>query len=157
MNIFILHKNPKIAARYHCDKHVVKMMTESVQLLSNTLHFLNLPAPYKKTHYNHPCSIWARSSLQNYQWLCKLAEALGQEFEYRYGKKHQAHLTFRAKIPYQVPLPNCGLTEFANATPYKNAKDLVKAYQKYYIYHKKHIAKWSKRRKPQWYKKRNEK
>ena len=34
MNIFILDDNPVIAAREHCDKHVVKMIVELGQLLS---------------------------------------------------------------------------------------------------------------------------
>lgn len=33
MNIFVLDKNPIIAAQYHCDKHVVKMIVEYGQLL----------------------------------------------------------------------------------------------------------------------------
>jgi len=30
MNIFLLDKNPEKCAKYHCDKHVVKMILESV-------------------------------------------------------------------------------------------------------------------------------
>ena len=33
MNIFVLHLQQKLAAQYHCDKHVVKMLLETVQLL----------------------------------------------------------------------------------------------------------------------------
>lgn len=33
MNLFILHLNPDLAARYHADKHVVKMLLEACQLL----------------------------------------------------------------------------------------------------------------------------
>ena len=34
MNIFHLHKVPKVCAEYHCDKHVVKMILETAQMLS---------------------------------------------------------------------------------------------------------------------------
>ena len=34
MNIFHLHEDPKICAEYHCDKHVVKMILETAQMLS---------------------------------------------------------------------------------------------------------------------------
>ena len=34
MNIFYLDSDPRIAAKYHCDKHVVKMILESGQMLS---------------------------------------------------------------------------------------------------------------------------
>ena len=37
MNIFILHKDPIKAAQDQCDKHVVKMIVESAQMLS-TVH-----------------------------------------------------------------------------------------------------------------------
>ena len=33
MNIFYLDRNPKVAAEMHCDKHVVKMILESAQML----------------------------------------------------------------------------------------------------------------------------
>ena len=33
MNIFVLDKNPKKAAEYHCNKHVVKMILESCQMV----------------------------------------------------------------------------------------------------------------------------
>lgn len=39
MNIFVLHPNPKKAARWHADKHVVKMLLESVQMLY-TAHWI---------------------------------------------------------------------------------------------------------------------
>lgn len=34
MNIFVLHRHPRTAARDHCDKHVVKMIVEYAQMLS---------------------------------------------------------------------------------------------------------------------------
>ena len=90
MNIFVLHTNPKIAAQMACDKHVVKMVSESVQMLSTTMHSVGLEGPWKKTHANHPCTIWARESLQNYQWLWDHANSLGEEYTHRYNKKHKS-------------------------------------------------------------------
>ena len=37
MNIFVVDKNPKIAARSLCDQHVVKMLIENCQMLSAVL------------------------------------------------------------------------------------------------------------------------
>ena len=37
MNIFILNNDPVLAAQEQCDKHVVKMIVESAQMLS-TVH-----------------------------------------------------------------------------------------------------------------------
>lgn len=42
MNIFFLDRNIRKCAAYHCDKHVVKMILESTQLLSTALHLNGL-------------------------------------------------------------------------------------------------------------------
>ena len=58
MNIFVLHKNPKKAAQYHHDKHVVKMILESAQMLCSVHWVMGSDgAPYKLAHKNHPCCI----------------------------------------------------------------------------------------------------
>ena len=38
MNIFVLDKDVKLAAQYHCDKHLVKMITEHNQILGSIAH-----------------------------------------------------------------------------------------------------------------------
>lgn len=62
MNIFVLDYNPKLAAQYHCDKHVVKMILESTQIVCSVANELGIETPYETTHYNHPCTVWARES-----------------------------------------------------------------------------------------------
>jgi hypothetical protein len=119
MNIFYLHHDPKQAAEWMVDKHVVKMILESAQLLSTAHRVLDgrmviydkyvdgsLPPRYRKskkwelddfrdnvlykaTHVNHPSAVWVRQSLENYQWLVDHFYALMDEYEYRYGKKHK--------------------------------------------------------------------
>ena len=97
MNIFFLDWDPEVCAQYHVDKHVVKMILESCQLLY-TCHWTALAdgtpeylastpngTGYKPTHRNHPCSIWLRESLDNYLWLLRLARALVDEYHFRYG------------------------------------------------------------------------
>jgi hypothetical protein len=37
MNIFVLDLDPRRCARYHCDFHVGKMITETAQILSTVL------------------------------------------------------------------------------------------------------------------------
>ena len=37
MNIFAINENPIVAAQEQCDKHVVKMIVESAQMLSTCL------------------------------------------------------------------------------------------------------------------------
>ena len=73
MNVFYLDKDPVLAASYHCDKHCVKMIVESAQLLSTAHRLLDEDDAhsnlYKVAHKNHPSTIWVRSSLENYTWL----------------------------------------------------------------------------------------
>ena len=95
VNFFFLDKNPKLNAQFYCDKHVNKIMIEICQLLSNVLHNnTNLKPPYKKTS-NIPITLapykWANYSKGNYIYLLNLAEALLNEYKYRYNKKEHNH------------------------------------------------------------------
>ena len=86
MNIFCLHDDPFLAAELLCDQHVSKMILESTQLLNNTL-----PKElrfYRTTHYNHPCSVWARTCTANARWLYDYTVALHTRYE-RSGKVHK--------------------------------------------------------------------
>ena len=71
MNIFYLDKCPKKAAQVQYNKHVVKMILESAQMLCTAHHHYGHSdnVPYKKAHYNHPSTIWARENHYQYQWL----------------------------------------------------------------------------------------
>lgn len=169
MNIFYLDKDPKKAAKYHCDKHVVKMILESAQLLSSA-HYKNKirvfpkgsynknnpQGIYKLTHENHPCSKWVKKSSGNYLWLCELADNLLKQYTLRYKKKHACHSMiewFKEFIPNHIPIgkmtrPCCVVAEdcfFPGNT--------VKSYRIYYVKYKSSIARWDKGvEEPQWYK-----
>jgi len=151
MNIFILDKDPVIAAKYCCDKHVVKMIVESVGLLSNAMWSIVGYGPYKKSHYNHPCSIWARSSLENYQWLWLHCHALGKEYTERYNKFHKSHQTLLKDVPFELSFEKKDLTPFMNCTPYKDIADIVEAYRHYYRIDKRYFAKWKNNNCPDWF------
>ena len=85
MNIFFLDFDTNKCAEYHCDKHVVKMILETAQLLCGVHHMViherlsNDQVPYKLSHKNHPCAIWTRESLSNYLYLCDLGLELCKE------------------------------------------------------------------------------
>ena len=79
MNIFVLHQNPITAAKMQHNKHVVKMILESSQMLCSAYDPKYKP-PYKRAFYNHPCTIWARTSKANYNWLLIHAIALSNEY-----------------------------------------------------------------------------
>lgn len=152
MNIFVLDLDVEKCAKYHCDKHVVKMITEYVQLLSTCLHYYGFDAPYKPTHLNHPCNVWVRSSIENYQWLYALTEALHSEYRHRYGDKiHLAYKKMKESVPYNPKFNPEKMTKFPNCSPYKEIEDVVWAYRLTYMTTKRHFMKWTNRSKPDWF------
>lgn len=177
MNIFLLSYDPRVAARYHCDKHVIKMLLESVQLLWTAQHvaaamagtsILDLEsAPttlssggrqhgYKPTHRNHPCAVWVRTSITNYRWLVLLAEALAAEYHYRWPARTAPHAC-EAHVAWlkthEPPLPRIQLTEPAQAMPpeFKEAYP-VYAYRAYYLGAKAAagLLRYTRREPPEW-------
>jgi len=123
MNIFVLDEDPKVAARMQCDKHVVKMIVESAQMLCTTHRYLDgkewidrskngrkitrwdhwsdyadacyRPMLYKSVMLNHPCTIWTCKSLDNYDWHVEHALELCAEYDRRYRKIHATEKILR--------------------------------------------------------------
>ena len=120
MNIFILSENPVEAAQFQCDKHVVKMVVESAQMLSTVHRILDgtlMRAPsksgktmskhwihpdktldetlYKAVHMSHPCTVWTMQTNTNYRWHYEHFCALCDEYTYRYGRIHATNLKLR--------------------------------------------------------------
>jgi len=168
MNIFYVHHNPHSAAMALCDKHVVKMLTESLQLLSNAHHIHGTQGfddvLYKPTHLHHPCSKWVAATYGNYRWLWDHANALNREYTLRYAKFHKAWNTTifnsmncrgyylytpplaltRANVDFYVP-PMC------MPDKYKLYNEPVISYRSYYIEEKSKFAKWRYTSPPDWY------
>lgn len=144
MNIFFLHLDPRICAMYHVDRHVVKMILETCQLLCTAIWLCGDEAPYKKTHENHPSAKWARASKKNWQWLHSLGLALCKEYTHRYGKTHKSEKALRSLTC--PDLPDLDFTEPPQAMPneYKH-KNTITAYRNYYILGKHHLHMWKKR------------
>ena len=93
MNIFYLHHSPYLAAKVQYNKHVVKMILESAQMLCTAHHVYGNDeqkqnVPYKEAHLNHPSTRWTRLCRANYRWLYLHMLALGNEYTKRYGKTH---------------------------------------------------------------------
>ena len=145
MNIFYLDEDPKLAAIYQYNKHVVKMILESAQMLCTAHHCImgdDADVPYKIAHKNHPSTIWARQSGENYAWLYHHMMALGEEYSVRYGKKHLSITKCEDKLSI-LPggILETGLTEMPQCMPdeYKD-KCSVQAYWNYYIGEKHTVA-----------------
>lgn len=177
MNIFALSTDPLESARMMCDKHVVKMIIETAQLLSTAHRMIdgveytdrttngrrikrwlhpnpNLEATlYKASHINHPSAVWTRTSNNNYNWLYHHFYGLCHEYTYRYGKIHLTQtklLDILENVPYNIPVGY--LTNIPQAMPDKYKGEwFVKAYRKYYVGEKYGFAKWTKRPQPSWW------
>jgi hypothetical protein len=156
MNIFLLDWDVKKCAEYHCDKHVVKMILETAQLLCGVHHMteqVTEQVPYKLSHKNHPCAIWARESLTNYLYLCELGLELCKEYTYRYEKRHKSQDVIEWCITNKSQISDKGFTKPALAMPdeYK-VSDAVESYRNYYKGEKHQIFAWKKRDIPLWLK-----
>ena len=157
MNIFILDYDTKKCAQYHCDKHVVKMILETAQLLCGVHHMtpqVTPQVPYKLSHKNHPCAIWARESLSNYLYLCDLGLELCKEYTYRYGKRHKSQQVIEWCMINKPQIPDIDFTTPPKAMPdeYK-VIDVVESYRNYYMGAKKNFAVWKNRNIPEWFSK----
>ena len=143
MNIFYLDKDPIAAAVVQYNKHVVKMILESAQMLCAAHHILGNPddVPYKLAHKNHPCTIWVRENSLHYDWLYEHMMALGDEYTARYNKTHMSidkckHLNIHPRnIPHETfeQPPQCMPDEYKDECS-------VQAYWNYYIGEKHVVA-----------------
>lgn len=179
MNIFILDRDPRVAASMVCDKHVNKMIIESAQMMS-TVHRMLDGTPerrpsvsgktmqtyyvfgderdelyYLAVHKFHGCTKWTAESKANYEWHYEHFCGLADEFKYRYGKDHKTFLKLSemlSKPPQNIP--DVGLTPFYQAMthfPMCFHEDAVTAYRNYY-HAAKQFAKWEKGRPaPDWW------
>jgi hypothetical protein len=150
MNIFVLDNDIKKCAKYHCDRHVIKMLLEGVQILCAVCSKTGIKVPYRATHQQHPCILWAEESIQNWRWLKKLVIALNEE----YKRINHKSFTVAARL-VEPKLANLGLTDFYQVMPreFYVVGDPVTVYRRYYICGKKSIAKWTRRRVPRWFRK----
>ena len=179
MNIFYLDRNPTKAAKYHVDKHCVKMILESAQLLSTAHRVLDGLGPakvfnpetnrsvtrywlpdererllYNATHINHPSAKWCRATKENYNWLGLLLANLCSEYTYRYGKVHKCQETGLVAYLMLVPPKNIPDGPFTDPTPampdqYKIPGDGVQSYRNYYNGEKQRMFSWKKRPVPE--------
>ena len=181
MNIFVLDTDPVKAAQQQCDKHVVKMIVESAQMLSTAHRILDgdiYTGPsksglrtvnkwkhpdshldsklYQAVHTKHPCTIWTMQSACNYEWHYQHFIALCKEYSYRYIKMHETESKL-GHVLKQHPknISNRGLTPFALAmksNPECMFDDPVKSYRAFY---KTKLArfsmKWTCRETPEWF------
>jgi len=169
MNIFAVHRNPVIAARSLCDKHLSKMTTECAQMLVSALIRHDCPTSEltltqrHNGYTNHPSTLWCGDTQENYRWLCLHGLALAYEYEARYQQPNKPRLQHGSKQPIKhmcgliTHIPKGELTPFAriiNKEDYPMLNDeavwpnAVLAYRAFYMLDKKISAKWGGDRTP---------
>lgn len=179
MNIFYLDSDPKLCAEWSVDRHCVKMILETAQLLSTAHRLLDgvetsgvsasgrkkkiwaLPDErndilYSATHVNHPCAVWCRESNNNYNWLWCLLRAYLTEYTYRYGKIHKIEQTGLHEHLRMLPT-NINVGYFTQPPSCMDAKYIISDdarvnYKNYYKIGKAHLHAWKKREVPEWMK-----
>jgi len=161
VNIFILDNDPIQAAKYLCDKHVVKMAVESAQMMASALRrhgatdidmpFTKAGKPYKGGYPNHPCTRWAGDTSDNFVWLGIHGLAICDEYTFRYEKYHACRDAILHMMKFANYLPDEPRTPFAQAMPDEfQCDDSVVAYRTYYV-HGKSWASWRRSVKPTWF------
>ena len=173
MNVFCLDRDPTKAAEMMCDKHVVKMIIETCQILSAVIdvNYIDehrakgwkskpsqqLGCPnYPPAHVKHPATLWAIEARGNAVWLCKHLRELCRQYYLRYDNK--SHKLEGCTQIYEAQLQYCKFkqerkTEFVQAITDKrwHRKDPVEAYRTYYNMEKFTFAKWKLGNKPEWF------
>ena len=160
VNLFYLDKNPRLCAKYYCDKHVNKIMIEILQILSQIHHDMGeLEPPYKKCMAVKPNLgpyVWATKSKANYKYCADLAYYLLEEYRFRYDKtEHKCESAIKwlsENIPKSIV--NERRTKFIltdNIKSYGEYFNVVDASRYNYVDFKCKTDKWTKRSKPEWY------
>lgn len=175
MNIFAVDENPQTAGMSLPDKLVVKMPTESLQLLTpwafNTFG-VKIEKPgengqlalleSEKRFYgikgfaHHPCAKWLYESPSNVHWLLEHAFGMTQEYWERYNKYHGTlhGLNEIRTLVYKNfnKADSKDHTPFVQAMPeqYKDTSNPVQAYRNY-LMGAKGYAEWRYCKPPAWW------
>ncbi len=155
MNVFAVDRDPVRAARALCDRHVVRMTLETAQILCTVARTrFGQRAPYRATHPNHPCVVWAAARRANWDWLVAHGLALADEYERRFGRVHASRAVI-ARVARRGPSPSAirRRQPFAQVLPEQyRGPDAVGAYRRYYAGDKARFATWRPpSRPPRWW------
>ena len=147
MNIFFLHKDPSRAAKAQCDKHVVKMVLETTQMLSTAARRQGHDVGYQSAYPKHPMTIWVGDTRDNFCWTLQHAIELSKEYTVRYSKLHASQKVIDNIHEYYPNISFDNITEPPQCMPDEfKCDNYVRAYRDYYIYK---IGEW--KRPPKWF------
>jgi hypothetical protein len=170
MNLFVLDEDPVIAAKYHADKHVVKQILETFQMMGSAvirhgaqpeqMPLTSKGTPLRGGYHHHPVTKWVGETQENFYWTGIFGLALCSEYTFRYGKTHSCQKGIEYLVKMSNLLPNLPQTEFAVAIspeqkcrqhPSFDSLPVVEKYRLYYNYDKAHFCKWTRRNAPHWF------
>lgn len=159
MNIFYVAKNPQLAAQMLCDQHIVKMPTESTQMLCTVYrqyvpHFIIADTQlYKPTHETAALTKWVGANAKHYAWLSIHTAELFREYTRRFHKLHAAEAVFERvrDIPGMLRELDT-FFEPPQVMPehYRIPGNAVQAYRNYYIGDKLRMARYWRSEPPYW-------
>lgn len=105
MNIFMLHDDPKLAAQYHCDKHVIKMATEYSQILCTVIH----------KHFGRQYDKW--DSMHEHLSQCENCSLEFHKLELKPWELKDDILDKISEVPYKSTHKNHPSVIWAGASP----------------------------------------
>jgi len=159
MNYFYVDEDAITAARMLCDQHVIKMISETGQMLSTAHRVLETPQAdfvYKATHTNHPSTKWLRSSQIAYKHGLHHLRGLLLEYQHRFNKPDKFERLRHEVLPKLMNIPEA-LPVMPFVEPpqcvYDECKgpDTVAAYRDYYRMRRNEIdMRWTNREIPAW-------
>ena len=156
VNIFATDRDPAKSAQALDDLRLNKMILESVQMLAVALAEHGCPmselplkkdgTPFKAKGWgSHPCTVWAKYSVENYRWLVAHTHELIMEKFRRTGKLHSMNRNMPRLHSGAQYMPLAGPLEFANSSLFKDNRDVIQAYKETMI------VKWTNdKRPPRW-------
>jgi hypothetical protein len=178
MNIFYIEESPADIAASLVDKHTVKMVLESTQMLSTAHRLLDGLRIGNKTpkfllpgeifdpalnlitnlvccnvaHPGHPSTVWTMKCKENYDWHFQLLVEMAKEYTSRYGRIHDCEKMFPFLKNSPKNIKSGVFTPPTPAMPDKYlSKDVMQSYRDFYVSDKWRFARWKQREIPQWF------
>ena len=157
MNVFACDPSPEVSARSLADRHVVKMVLETAQILSTTVRELGLDDSdlYKSTHLHHPIVVACIHDSGYRDWVIRHGRALAREYTHRYDRFHVSSFVLdRAAHRLRRLGPPSVLTSFPLAMPEElQSDDPHESYRRYLATKYARwgpMARWTRRTRPAW-------